>query len=182
MHQPVFTVPNATYYYQQPQPQHHAHVYPNTFVYGHQHMPQQQQFYHAQPHVHFIHQYQPMMAAQGILIELIDHEEAKNLLASGANSSLNDNQVNGANIDAIQGQLYLITMNGQRYIMNEEQIRHYANEFQQQQQHFQNQMYHHHQQQQQQQHFQQQMFHQQQQQQQQQQRQTSQDNIFHTTS
>ncbi len=167
IHQPFFAMHNTAYY-----PQHQA--FPNAFVYAHHHphhhhvhahIPQQQ-FFHAQPHAHFIHQYHQMMAAQGILIEVLDNEEANNLTANGVTSALGETSTNGGNWNA-QEQLYLITMNGQRYVMNEEQIRQYITQIQQQQNFHQQQ--HFHQQQQQQFHQQQNSY------------QPSQDNIFHTS-
>jgi hypothetical protein len=125
---------------------HQQQGFPNTFMYAHHHphlhMHQQQFFY-----PYLIHQYHPMMSAQGILIEIMDDTDGVNGAMNGAQESL-----------------YMVTANGQRYIMNEEQVRqlvtqvyqgqiHQENlqqqqQFQQQQQQFQ--------QQQQQQHFQQQ--------------------------
>ncbi len=134
IHQPFFAMHNPAYYHQ-----HQA--FPNAFVYAHHHhhphvhahIPQQQ-FFHPQPHAHFIHQYHPMMAAQGILIEILDNEEANNLTGNGVSSALGEPSTNGTNSNA-QEQLYLITMNGQRYVMNEEQITQYIAQIQQQQQH-----------------------------------------------
>jgi hypothetical protein len=163
---PIFSMPTAAFYHQQ-------QAFPNTFMYNqhhvHPHMPQQQ-FFHPHQHPNFIHQHNPMMAAQGILIEVLDNEEAKNLTNNEANSLLNDISTNGASSEA-QEKLYLVTINGQRYIMNEEQVTQYVAEVQRQ--HFHQQQQFHHQQQQQQQQFQQQYTYQQ--------RQPSQDNIFHTS-
>ena len=166
---PVFTMP--TTYYHQPQ------VYPNMFMYSqqhqmHSHMPQQQ-FYHPHPQLHFIQQYYSMMAAQGILIEVIDKEEANNLITTGVHSpSLpNATPTNGVRFNT-QEQLYLVTMNGQRFVMTEEHIRQIVTDTQQQQQqqqHFQ----------QQQQHFYQQQF--QQQQQYPYQQQPPQDNVYYAS-
>ncbi|UJR13956.1 hypothetical protein I4U23_000959 [Adineta vaga] len=137
------TTPTGTYYQQQP--------YANTYMYPqhpmHQFHPQmpQQQFYqaHAQqpqqpqqhPNIQFFNQYYSMMAAQGILIEVIDPEEANNLMANGvtAPSQSNDNSTNSSRFDG-QENLYLVTMNGQRFIMTEEYIRQIVVEIQQQQQ------------------------------------------------
>jgi hypothetical protein len=177
--QPVFTMPNnaSTAYYHQQQQQ----GFPNAFMYAHHHhhahphMPQQQ-FY--QPHQHaypqFAHQYHPMMAAQGILIEVIDEEEPTNPAGNGVNPSTNETTAPSANVDS-QETLYLVTMNGQRYVMNKDQIMQFATEMYQQQ------IYHNHQQQ----HFQQQQYFQQQQlfrqqQQQQQQQPPSQDTVYYT--
>jgi hypothetical protein len=149
--QPFFTIPGAAtgaYYHQQQQ------VYPNMFMYPqqpqvHPHIPQQQ-FFHPHPQLHFIQQYYSMMAAQGILIEVIDREEANNLITTGVHSpSLpNATPTNGVRFNT-QEQLYLVTMNGQRFVMTEDHIRQIVTDIQQQQQ----------------QHFQQQQFYQQQQQQ-----------------
>jgi hypothetical protein len=172
IHQPIFTMPSAAYYHQQ-------QAFPNPFAYTHNHVHPhipQQQFFHPHQHQNFIHQHQPMMSAQGILIELLDNEEAKNLTNNEVNSSLNDTSTNGASSEA-QEKLFLVTIHGQRYIMNEEQVTQYVAEVQRQQQLQQQQQQHFHQQQ--------QFHHQQQQQQQQQytyqQRQPSQDNVFHTS-
>ncbi|CAF4397975.1 unnamed protein product, partial [Rotaria magnacalcarata] len=60
-----------------------------------------QQFFHPHPHPHphpqFIHQYYPMMSAQGILIELIDNEDAKTLAANGVKLSTNETSNNDLN-------------------------------------------------------------------------------------
>jgi hypothetical protein len=93
------------------------------------------------------------MAAQGILIEVIDREEANNLITTGVHSpSLpNATPTNGVRFNT-QEQLYLVTMNGQRFVMTEEHIRQIVTDIQQQQQqHFQQQQF-----------YQQQQFHQQQ--------------------
>ncbi|CAF1933706.1 unnamed protein product [Rotaria magnacalcarata] len=162
--QSMFTMPPAaaTAYFHQQQ------VFPNGYTYAHhnhhhhhhhhinQNMPYQQ-FFHPHPHPHpqFIHQYYPMMSAQGILIELIDNEDAKTLAANGVKLSTNETSNNDLNTED-QIQLFLITMNGQQYVMTEEQIKQFVVEVhQQQQQHFQQQ-----QQQQQQQFHHQQQFHQ----------------------
>ncbi|CAF3142087.1 unnamed protein product [Rotaria socialis] len=173
--QSMFTMPPAAaaaYFHQQ-------QVFPNGYTYAHHHhhnhhhhinqnMPYQQ-FFHLHPHPHpqFIHQYYPMMSAQGILIELIDNEDAKTLAANGVKLSTNETSNNDLNTED-QIQLFLITMNGQKYVMTEEQIKQFVVEVhQQQQQHLQ----------QQQQHFQQQQFHQQYAYPPQQQ--TSQDNVYY---
>jgi hypothetical protein len=161
IHQPIFNMPTGAYYHQ-----HQA--FPNAFVYAH-HQPHhvhphmsQQQFFHPHSHLHFIHQNYSTMAAQGILIEVIDNEEVKNLIGNGVNSSLNETSTNAASSDT-QEQFYLVTINGQRYVMNEEQVKLYVTEVQKHQQQQQQQQQFHHQQQQQQ--HQQQQFHPHQQQQ-----------------
>lgn len=112
----------------------------------------QQALHHHQQlpfHPHLLHQYHPMMFAQGILIEFMDDYD--------------QNQHMYPNINGTHESLYMVTTNGQRHIMTEGQVQQLLNEvyqreqFQQQQQQF----HLHHQQQ------QQQQFHQQQQQQQQ---------------
>jgi hypothetical protein len=130
--QQLFAMHNPAYYHQ-----HQA--FQNGFLYAHHHHPHvhahipQQQFFHAQPQAHFIHQYHPMMAAQGILIEIIDNEQANNLTGNGVSSAMGDTGTNGTYTNA-QEQLYMITMNGQRYVMSEEQLRQYIAQIQQQQQ------------------------------------------------
>lgn len=118
VHPQMYAMPNVAYYHQHPAYvyAHHPHVHTHT---------SQQQFVH--PQTHFIHQYYPMMNAHGIVVEMIDNEEANNATGNGTTSE----------------QLYMITMNGQRYVMNEEQIRQYIAQIQQQQQ--QSHVHHHHQ-------------------------------------
>ena len=129
IHQQVFTMQNPAYYHQ-----HQA--FPNGFVYAHHHphvhahIPQQQ-FFHAQPHTHFIHQYHPMMAAHGIIVEIIENEQANNLAGSGISSAMDEPGANGTHTNP-QEQLYQITINGQRYVMSEEQLRQYIAQIQQQ--------------------------------------------------
>jgi hypothetical protein len=68
------------------------------FTYAHVH----------QPYQHVFHQYHPMMSGQGILIEIIDTPE------------MNDSNRTHANRHE---QIYMVTMNGQRVIMNERQVK-----------------------------------------------------------
>lgn len=179
--QPFYGIPTAAFYHQQ-------QAYPNGYMYAHHyHHPHhvhphmsQQQFFHPHQQSHYTQQFHPTMSAPGILIEVIENEEAKNGTTNGTDPSPNENSTNGAKSDA-QEAAYMVTINGQRYVMNEEQVTQYIGEVhrqqqQQQQQHFQQQQqqqFHHHPHPQQ----QQQQFHQPQQQQQH--RQTSQDSIFH---
>jgi hypothetical protein len=150
MRPPVFTMPANAYYH----PQYQQQAYSNGYMYAHPHvhthMPQAQFYHHPHAHQHasFFHQYHPMMSAQGILIEVLDTEQTTNV--NGADASIN------ANSGEDQEQLYLITMNGQRQVMTEDQVRQLMIEVHQQQ------MYQSYQQQQQ---FQQQQFQQSQQQQ-----------------
>ena len=143
---------------------HQQQGFPNTSMYAQHHHHHPHLHMHQQHFVypHFINQYHPMMFARGILIEIMDDLEVQN----------------GANGES----LYMVTANGQRLIMTEDQVRLFVNEiyqrqtyqenllqqqqFQQQQQFFQQQAQ---QRQQQQQFFQQQAQQRQQQQQQQQQ-------------
>ncbi|CAF4184912.1 unnamed protein product, partial [Adineta steineri] len=141
--QTVFTIPTAPTapYYHQQQAYPNAYMYPQHPIHPtHPQMPQQQ-FFHAahpqvQPNIHFMNQYYPMMAAQGILIEAIEHEEANNLLANGVTSPSQSNDTSttgGLRFDGREN-LYLVTMNGQRFIMTEEYIKQIVLEIQQQQQ------------------------------------------------
>lgn len=128
VHPQMFAMSNAAYYHQP----HQHQVFPHAYVYAHHpHVhahTSQQQFVH--PQTHFIHQYYPMMTAHGIVVEVLDNDEANNANANGATSDAHE-------------QLYLITMNGQRYVMNEEQIKQYIAQIQQQQQqHFHHQHFH----------------------------------------
>lgn len=66
---------------------------------------------YAYPHPHFMHQFHPMMSSQGILIELVDNLHQ-------ATSPTNDQQT----------QLYMVTMNGQRLIMNQTQVTQLVNQ------------------------------------------------------
>ncbi|CAF2146116.1 unnamed protein product [Rotaria magnacalcarata] len=90
--------------------------YPNAYMYP----------YHHHPHMHInqqpvfyppmFQQYYPMMSAQGILIEIMDDEEPKNA---------NSNEVNGSTSGTnhtTKELLFMVTVNGQRYIMNEAQV------------------------------------------------------------
>ena len=121
VHPQMYAMSNAAYYHQAfPQAYVYAH---HPHVHAHTSQQQQQQFVH--PQTHFIHQYYPMMNAHGIVVELLDNDEGNNTTGNGVTSE----------------QLYLMTMNGQRYVMNEEQIRQYIAQIQQQQQ----QHVHHHQ-------------------------------------
>ena len=109
----VYTMPAdvaAAYFYQQQQ------GLPNAFMYAHQpnlHMHQHPHFFHP----HLIHQYYPMMSAQGILIEIMDDAQTNVFSRNGIHNSMN-----GVNF-GVQEPLYLVTMNGQRYIMNEREVR-----------------------------------------------------------
>ena len=154
MQPPVFAMSagSAAAYFNRPQgfprpPMHHPHSHPQMH---------QQHFVHPQ----FIHQYHPMMSAQGILIEMMDEPDVYNHTPNG--------HMNGAD-----DSLYMVTANGQRIIMTEEQVRlllhnvhqqqTYQENLQQQQQfHQQQQQFQQQQQQQQQQYFQQQAQHRQQ--------------------
>lgn len=90
------------------QPQPHAHL--------HMHQP-----FFFQPHL--LHQYHPMMSAQGILIEAMDDAEPNINASDGTNGSMN-----GA-----QQTLYMVTVNGQRLIMNEGQVKQLVTEVYQRQ-------------------------------------------------
>ncbi|CAF0743057.1 unnamed protein product [Rotaria sp. Silwood1] len=130
--------------------------YPNGYVYA-QHHP-----HYYMHHPQFFQQYYPMMSAQGVLIETMDENEPTHATVNGS--------MNGAQDPS----LFAVTINGQRYIMNEGQVIQLVGEvyqqhayqanlqqqqqqarFQQQQQHFQQQQ----QQQQQQQRFYSQPYH-----------------------
>ena len=139
MRPPVFAMPTNAYY----QPHyHHQQGYPQAYVYTqqphhhhhhhphhvHHHHPQMnQQFYHQQTPTSFIHQYYPMMSAQGIMIEVIDNETISNINENGLNVSMNENS------HEPQEQLYLVTINGQRQVMTEDQIRQLVTDVHQQQ-------------------------------------------------
>ena len=56
-----------------------------------------------------------MMSAQGILIEVVESD--------GARPSTNETSTDGGTGANAHEQLYLVTMNGQRQVMNEDQIR-----------------------------------------------------------
>jgi hypothetical protein len=109
MQPPVFTMDAgsaAAYFHQQ-------RGFPNTSMYAHHH-----------PHLHmhqqhFIHQYHPMMFARGILIEFMDDVDLNNPTLNG---------VNGAHES-----LYRVTVNGQRYVMTEDQVRQFLTEVHQRQ-------------------------------------------------
>jgi hypothetical protein len=148
----------AAYFQQQRQ------GFPNGFLH-----PNQQNVFHPNLFQHF----HPMMTARGILIEAMEDIDLSNFTADGVSGS-----TNGANLGVLET-LYLVTMNGQQYVMNEEQVTQLVSEVYQQQTYQENlqqqQLFHQQQQfyqQQQQQYFQrqqQQQQHYQQQQQQQQQ-------------
>jgi hypothetical protein len=152
---------SAAAYFQQQQQQQQG--FPNTFMHTqhHPHLHAHQPFIF-QPHL--LHQYHPMMSARGILIEIMDDTDVNNNTPNGVNGPMN----------GTQGSLYMVTMNGERYIMNEGQVKQLVTEVHQrqalqdlqrqhlQQQYFQLQQQHFRQQQQ---HFQQQSQQQQQQQQ-----------------
>lgn len=147
MRPPVYAMPTNAYY----QAHYHQQAYPQAYVYAqpthphhhmhhphhhhaHPHMNQQQaqQFYH--PHAHsqahaqaFIHQFYPMMSAQGILIEVIENDGINHVNENGANISMNENSTE------IPEQLYLVTINGQRQVMTEDQIRRLVADIHQQQ-------------------------------------------------
>ncbi|CAF4234969.1 unnamed protein product [Rotaria socialis] len=101
----------------QQQQQQQQQQYPNTYMYAH---------HHHHPHMHMHHQpvfyppmfqqYYPMMSAQGILIEIMDDEEAKNANSNEANGPTHDTN------HAAKELLFMVTVNGQRYIMNEAQV------------------------------------------------------------
>ena len=96
-----------------PPPHHHHHHHHHPHAHMHQ------------PHVmhpSFVHQYHPMMSAQGILIEFIDDADPQN----------QPHGVNGP-MDGPQDSLYVVTMNGQRYVMNEDQVRQFVTEVHQRQ-------------------------------------------------
>ncbi len=150
---------------------HQQQRFPNTFMHAqrHPHLHTHQPFIFQS---HLLHQYHPMMSARGILIEIMDDTDVNNNTPEGVNGPIN----------GTQGSLYMVTMNGQRYIMNEGQVKQLVTEVYQRQalqdlqrQHLQQQYFQlqqqHFQQQQHQQHFQQQPQQQQQQQSQQQQQQ-----------
>ncbi|CAF0871748.1 unnamed protein product [Adineta steineri] len=111
-------------------------------------------------HPHLFQQYNPMMTARGILIEVMDDVDPTQFSSDGAN---------GAPFDANEG-IFMVSINGQRYVMNESQVRQLVTEVYQQQAYQETQQQQQQQQhyQQQQQYFQQQQQHYQQQQQQQQ--------------
>ena len=109
----IYTMPAdvaAAYFHQQQQ------RFPNPFMYAHRpnlRMDQHPRFFHP----HLIHRYYPMMSAQGILVEIMDDAQINDFNQNGIHSSMN-----GVNFGA-QGPLYLVTIHGQRYIMNEGQVR-----------------------------------------------------------
>ena len=137
----VYAMPTNTFYHPQYQqqayantyvythPQHHAH--PHHHHHHHHHLNPHmthQQFYQAHAHQSFIHQYHPMMSAQGIFIELLDNETNTDPNGNGTQSGTSENPAE------VQPQLYLVTINGQRQVMNEDQVRQLIAEVQQQQQ------------------------------------------------
>lgn len=84
----------------------------NGYAYAHNHP-----HFHMHQHAFYpqtFQQYHPMMSAQGILIEIMDNDETSNTGVNGAHQSRNS-------VDA-QEALYMVTINGQRYIMNEAQV------------------------------------------------------------
>lgn len=84
---------------------HQHHAVPPTFVFS----PYQTQFVHPQ----FLQHYHQYLTGQGILIEIMDENEM---------------------MMTNQPTLYLVTINGQRMIMNENQVRQLLMEIQQRQQ------------------------------------------------
>ncbi|UJR33229.1 hypothetical protein I4U23_020684 [Adineta vaga] len=173
---PVLTMPvgaAAAFFHQHHQQQQRRQGIPEEFIQAHQ----QQQHMHPGPMFYQpgVQHYHPMMSAQGILIEAMDDIDPSSFSADGVNGTSDTNGTDGTNGNA-QEAYYMVTMNGQRFVMNEAQVRQLVTEVYQQQAYQENlqQQQHFHQQQQffqQQQHFQQQQqqrFQQQQQQQQQQ--------------
>lgn len=98
----------AAYFHQQPGA-------PNGlgFAQPHAHLHMHQPFLF-QPHL--LHQYHPMMSAQGILIEIMDDQEPHMNTTNGNHQSM-----------------YMVTINGQRLIMNESQVRQLVTEVHQRQ-------------------------------------------------
>ena len=127
--QPGF--PNANMFAPHHPHHHHPHV--------HMHQPHFM-------HPHFLHQYHPLMSARGILIEIIDEADPHNQPPHGVNGPMDD----------AQDSLYMVTVNGQRYVMSEDQVRQLVTEVHQRQSYQENLQQHQQQQQQQQRFFQQQ--------------------------
>ena len=132
----------AAYFHQQRQAYPNGYLHPNHHPHLHMNQPH---FYHPNLFQH----YHPMMSARGILIEIMDDVDPANYTSDGVNGSTN----------AAPETLYMVTMNGQQFVMNEEQVRQLVTEVYQQQTYQENlqQQQHFHQQQQfyqQQQHFQ----------------------------
>ncbi|CAF0748451.1 unnamed protein product [Rotaria sordida] len=148
----VFAMPAgaAAAYFQQQQQQR----FPNGFMYAHP-----PPHYHVHPppiiHPHLLPQYYPMMSAQGILVEIMDDAEPDAFIPNGP--------MNGGASDP---GLFMVTISGQRYIMNEAQVMQLVGEVYQQQGYQGNQQQQFQQQQQQQQQFRQHQQHMRQQQQQ----------------
>jgi hypothetical protein len=118
MQPPVFTMSAgsaAAYFHQQP-----GLLNTSMYAHHHPHLHMHQQHF---VHPHFIHQYHPMMAAQGILIEIMDDADLNNPTLDGINGTMN----------SVQESLYLVTVNGQRYIMAEGQVRQLVTEVHQRQ-------------------------------------------------
>lgn len=98
---------------------------PNAFMYTQHHQHPHLHFH--QPFIfqpHLLHQYHPMMSAQGILIEVMDDNDLSHQTPHGG--------MNGA-MNATEESLYMVTINGQRYIMNEAQVRQLVTEVYQRQ-------------------------------------------------